>query len=107
LVHALKEQGLNAREVAQEHSLVADLWQRFTHADVLVFVDVSWQTALSRRPSSAPAAWWDEQAQRLRHARCHADIYVCTDNLTQQQVTETVVAQIVGWTDTHEPEMQS
>jgi len=103
LVCALKELGHNAREVAQEHSLVADLWQRFTHPDVLVFVDVSWQTALSRRPSTAPAAWRDQQKQRLRHARSHADIYICTDKLTLQQVAETVAAQIMQWTYAHEP----
>jgi len=99
LVRALKTLGYNAREVGQEHSHVADMWQRFTNPDILVFIDVCWQIALERRPCDAGAEWWDELARRLRHARQHADIYVCTDNLTPDQVVDLVVKQINGYVD--------
>ena len=91
LVRALKARGYNAREVGQEHSQVPDMWQRFTNPDVLVFIDVSWRLALKRRPCDAGAEWWYELARRLRHAREHADIYVCTDGVTPDDVAEMVV----------------
>jgi len=93
-VRILKANGYNVREVGQEHSLVPDMWQRFTNPDVLVFIDVSWRLALRRRPCDAGAAWWEELARRLRHAREHANIYVCTDSLTPDEVAETVAEQI-------------
>jgi guanylate kinase len=95
LVRALRARGYNAREVGQEHSQVADMWQRITNPDVLVFIDVSWRQALKRRPCDAGAEWWDELARRLRHAREHADICICTDNLTPNEVAETVTGQIL------------
>lgn len=94
LVRALKARGCNAREVVQEHSQVPDMWQQFTNPDVLVFIDVSWRPALKRRPCDAGAEWWDELVRRLKHAREHADIYVCTDSLTPDEVAETVAEQI-------------
>ncbi|MEE8390310.1 MAG: hypothetical protein V3S14_05870 [Anaerolineae bacterium] len=88
LVRALRDQGYNAREVVQEHSYVPTMWQRFTQPDLLIYLDVSWEVAHQRRPTDAGASWWDKVAQRLRHARQHADLYINTGELTPQQVLE-------------------
>ena len=92
LVHALRERGYRAREVAQEHSYVPAMWQRITRPDLLIYLDVSWEVARQRRPTDAKSDWWTEQAHRLRHARQHADLYVHTDELTPQKVLEMVLA---------------
>ena len=86
LVGALRTQGYNAREVAQEHSYVPTMWQRFTQPDLLIYLDISWEVARQRRSTDAGADWWAEQARRLRHSRQHADLYIHTDGLTPQEV---------------------
>ena len=86
LVQELRARGHNAREVLQEHSYVPTMWQRITQPDLLIYLDVSWEVARQRRPTNTGADWWDELAQRLRHARQHADLYISTDELTPQQV---------------------
>jgi cytidylate kinase len=86
LVRGLRQAGYNAREVAQEHSHVAALWQRFTHADILIYLDVSQSVAAQRRPYNADDRWWREALRRLDHARRHAHILIETDGLTPQQV---------------------
>lgn len=88
LVQALRAQGYNAREVAQEHSHVPTMWQRLTQPNLLIYLDVSWEIASRRRPSDAGPRWWAELARRLRHARQHADLYIHTDELTPHQVLQ-------------------
>jgi nicotinamide riboside kinase len=92
LVRALRSQEYNAREVVQEHSHVPTMWQRITQPDLLIYLDVSWEIACQRRPTTAKAAWWDELSRRLRHARQHADLYIHTDALTPQEVFEETLA---------------
>lgn len=92
LVGALRAHGYNAREVAQEHSYVPTMWQRFTQPDLLVYLDVSWEVACQRRPTDAGADWWAELTRRLHHARQHADLYIHTDGLTPQEVLDRVLA---------------
>ena len=75
----LRERGYNAREVVQEHSYVPTMWQRITQPDLLIYLDVSWETACQRRSTNAGPGWWDKMARRLRHARQHADVYISTD----------------------------
>ncbi|MCX7682416.1 MAG: hypothetical protein N2508_10750 [Anaerolineae bacterium] len=88
LVRALRARGYNAREVAQDHSYVPQMWQRITQPDLLIYLDVCPAVALRRRPSNASPEWWEVQAHRLRHAREHADLYINTDHLTPQEVLE-------------------
>jgi hypothetical protein len=92
LVHALRELGHDAREVAQEHSYVPAMWQHITQPDLLIYLDVSWVVACQRRPTDARSDWWAEQARRLHHARQHADLYIQTDELTPQEVLEATLA---------------
>jgi thymidylate kinase len=86
LVRSLRAQGYNAREVVQEHSFVPAMWQRITQPDLLIYLDVSAEVALQRRPIDAGPEWWDEMDRRLHHARAHADLIIDTDDLTPGQV---------------------
>jgi hypothetical protein len=95
LVKELCALGYDARHVAQEHSYVPDMWQRLSRPQVLVLLDASLATVRQRRDPSFPAALLQEQRRRLRHARRHCQIYVCTDPLTEDQVLAQVVAALV------------
>jgi chloramphenicol 3-O-phosphotransferase len=92
LVQALQERGYNAHEVLQEHSYVGAMWQRITQPDVLVYLDVSEETARQRRRTSAPAGWWSTLGQRLSHAREHADLYLQTDEMSPQEILDATLA---------------
>src|SRR5512146_8701 len=76
LIARLKLAGIEARHIAQEHSYVADMWQRITNPRWLVFLDVSYQASLARRHLDWSEADFAEQQHRLRHARLHADLYI-------------------------------
>lgn len=91
LVHALRERGYNAREVAQEHSHVPAMWKLITQPDLLIYLDVSWPVACQRRRTDAKEDWWVELARRLSHARQHADVCIDTDRLAPEEVAETAV----------------
>jgi deoxyadenosine/deoxycytidine kinase len=86
LVAALRAAGYEARMPAQEHSYVAAMWQIMTKPDVLIYLDVTIEHARQRRQISWGADRLVEQAERLAHARQHADLYILTDTLTSDQV---------------------
>jgi hypothetical protein len=92
LVCGLRRHGYLAREVAQEHSVVPDLWRRRGLAGPLVFLDVSPHVACDRRGLAVPPRWWRAIATRLDTARRSADVYVCTDALSVEQVLVQVLA---------------
>ena len=91
LTTALKAAGYEARHPAQEHSYVADMWQRVTQPDVLVYLDVDYANARARRPhiDGGPQRLAEQQF-RLRHARDHCDFYLNTSGLSIGEV-ETAV----------------
>jgi len=78
--------GINCRHIAQEHSYVADMWQRLTHPDFLVFLKVSYPNTLKRRNLNWTEAEYQEQLFRLRHAILHADLTVDTNLLDETGV---------------------
>jgi hypothetical protein len=91
LIHVLREAGYEARHIAQEHSYVKDMWRRLTNPDVLIYLDVKFESAKNRR-----SIWWgperlDDQAERLSHARAHCDLYILTDLFTPEEVAEKVL----------------
>lgn len=96
LVDALRERDFSARHVAQEHSYVPDMWQRIARPDLLVYLDVSYEAACRRRN----VTWGPErlaiQAERLRHARAHCDLYFDTDSLAPHEILAQVLALIEG-----------
>lgn len=91
LITALKAQRYNARHIAQEHSYVKDMWKRITNPDLLIFLDASYEKTRERRQMNWNEADWAEQHRRLLHAREHADFYLQTDELSIEQVLETVL----------------
>lgn len=93
LVKQLQNNGIDAYNVAQEHSGIPRLWRRRC-PDVLVLLDVNLAQARQRR--NVP--WGEErltvQRQRLEDARNHADIVIQTDGLTIEEVAQKVVEYI-------------
>ena len=83
----LKTQGFRkVRHIAQEHSYVPDMWSKITNPDVLIYLDVSFQNSLKRKPQNWTVNDYSEQIRRLRDARNKADIYIDTNKLTITQV---------------------
>jgi deoxyadenosine/deoxycytidine kinase len=93
LATALREQGFDARQVSQEHSYVPDLWRRFSHCDVLIYLDISLETLRRRREApNWPSDLYEEQRRRLQTAREHCDVYLNTDPLSPGDVLAQVLA---------------
>ena len=89
LVIALKAAGYEARHVAQEHSYVPEMWQLISRPDVLVYLDVAYETIQSRRSlAQFRPADLAEQNRRLEHAREHCDLYLNTNDLNRDQVQD-------------------
>ncbi len=91
LVAELKEYGIQTHHIAQEHSYVPAMWQKITHPDLLIYLDVSYENTLRRRQLDWTPAEYEEQNRRLAHARQHADLYVDTDPLTPAEVLAEVL----------------
>jgi deoxyadenosine/deoxycytidine kinase len=94
LVARLRELGYDAQSAAQDHSYVPDMWRRLNPPDVLIYLDVTLEAAhrRGRRGFGWDQAYLDEQHDRLRHARDHCDLYLPTENLTEEGVLASVVA---------------
>ncbi|WP_420628548.1 hypothetical protein [Candidatus Leptofilum sp.] len=92
LTTALKAAGYEARHPAQEHSYVANMWQRVTQPDLLIFLDVDYANARARRPhiDGGPQRLV-QQHHLLRHARKHCDFYLDTSGLTVEEVRTAVL----------------
>jgi guanylate kinase len=91
LVKRLREAGYEARHVAQEHSYVPDMWKRITNPDVLIYLDVNFETAYKRRVIYWGADVIEVENDRLRHARQHCDLYIPTDQYTADEVAAQVL----------------
>jgi hypothetical protein len=91
LIKNLETLGLQARHIAQEHSYVQNMWKRLTNPDILIFLDVSYPMSMQRRKINWTIEEYQEEQRRLTHARTHADFYLFTDSLNQQEVLEAVL----------------
>lgn len=91
LVAGLKENGYQARSIAQEHSFAPSMWKKITNPDLLVFLDVSYENTIHRRKLNWTWDEYNEQLHRLRHARQYANLIVDTNPLTIPQVLSTVI----------------
>jgi nicotinamide riboside kinase len=91
LINQLRESGYNCKHIAQEHSFVPDMWQKLVNPRALIYLDVSYETSMSRRKLNLTPLEFQEQENRLSHARDHAQIYVDTNPLTIGEVFHTVV----------------
>lgn len=89
LVSSLQEIGYEARHVAQEHSYVPDMWHRICQPDVLIYLDVNYESIRTRRPHlDFRPEHLVEQNRRLNHARQHCQLYLDTNELSATQVRD-------------------
>jgi guanylate kinase len=91
LIAGLTRLGYRTRHIAQEHSYVKDMWHRLTNPDILVFLDAAHLTTCRRRKLDWTEADWQEQQNRLSHARANADLYIDTDNSSIEEVLNRVI----------------
>ena len=104
LVTGLHAQGFAAaRQVAQEHSGIRDLWALRGQPEVLIYLDAQPAT-MNRRQGRSD---WTAEARadlvtRLERARRECDLYLPTDDLTIAQVLETVVQFLEQHDETHD-----
>jgi hypothetical protein len=94
LAASLRRLGYDASSAAQDHSYVPDMWQRINPPDVLIYLDVSLAAARQRgrRGMGWDQAYLDAQHHRLRHARAHCDLYLPTDDLSEEEVLARAIA---------------
>jgi dephospho-CoA kinase len=91
LISELRDRGYSTHHIAQEHSLIPDMWKRMNHPHVLIYLDVSYEVSMRRRPLDMSENEFAEQVQRLSHARQHADLYISTNNLDPREVLKEVI----------------
>lgn len=96
LAERLRQAGHEASPVAQEHSYVPDMWQRVGHPDVLIYLDASLETIRERLGRPWEEHWLELQRERLRHAREHCDLYLCTDGKSLDELVEEVLHFLAG-----------
>jgi predicted GTPase len=91
VVAALRERGVAAYAVAQEHSQIHDLWKH-QQPDALVLLDARLETVRQRRDDPAWPEWiYTVQQERLADARAHADLVLATDDMDQQALADEIV----------------
>jgi cytidylate kinase len=96
LAGRLQALGINARQIAQEHSYVPDMWQVLTQPDILIFLDASFETCTLSKHLDWNMAEYQEQQRRLGHAREHCDILLDTTDLSPEEVVEKVASALPG-----------
>jgi septin family protein len=79
---------IEQRHIAQEHSYVPNMWKLLVNPDLLIYLDVTFQTATERRRLNWSELEFQEQLRRLSNARKMADLVIQTDALTPDQVAE-------------------
>jgi deoxyadenosine/deoxycytidine kinase len=96
LARGLQAHGLPARQIAQEHSYVPDMWLRLSRPDILVFLDASYERCTQRKALNWTLAEYQEQHRRLGHAREHCHIYIDSDDLTPEEVLAAAIKGLGG-----------
>lgn len=86
LVEALEERGYTARQIVQEHSYVADMWEQVTKPDLLIYLDASYETCTARKNLDWTPQEYQVQIERLGDARANCDLYIETDELSPEEV---------------------
>lgn len=94
LIRGLTQKGFRCRHIAQEHSYVKDMWARITKPDILIYLEVSYETSLKRKNLNWTKEEYEVQLQRLQHAREHAHIRIDTDPLTPEKLVSLVIQEI-------------
>ncbi len=96
LANGLQRHDYNARQIAQEHSFVQDMWRVLTKPDILIYLDASYETCTLRKQFNWRQDEYERQLQRLSNAREHCDIYLQTDDLSPEQVLREILDHLQG-----------
>jgi ABC-type glutathione transport system ATPase component len=91
LVSTLRGLDYQVKHIAQEHSYVPDMWRQIGKPDFLIYLDVSFEVSTQRAGTSWAENIFNNQINRLKHARQHADLNINTDDLTPRQVLDIVL----------------
>ena len=94
LISGLTREGFRCRHIAQEHSYVSDMWRLLTKPDILIFLEVSYEKTLERKPLNWTYEEYEIQLQRLQHAFEQADIHINTNPLTPAELVTTALNEI-------------
>ena len=70
-----------------------DMWRRINPPDLLIYLDVSLEAAHRRGRTGHgwDQEYLDRQKARLEHARAHSDLYLDTDDMSEEEVLARVV----------------
>jgi len=93
LVRGLIANGYPSQQIAQEHSFTLRMWALISKPDVLVFLDCNYEATLTRGLNWTRQEY-DEQQPRLAHARQNADIYLVTNEKSETEILEAVLAML-------------
>jgi len=93
IVGRLREYGVDAYAVSQEHSIIPRLWDH-QQPDALVYLHVEYRTIQLRRGAAWPRWIYDAQIERLRDAREHASIALDTGELTPDETVNRIIEAI-------------
>ena len=96
LVQALEKQGYHARQIAQEHSYVPDMWEVMTQPDILIYLDASYDTCTKRKNLDWTPVEYQAQVERLAYARKECDLYIQTDSLAPAEIADEVIRLLKG-----------
>lgn len=73
-----------------------DMWQRISQPEFLIFLDASFETCTRRKQLDWVLGEYQEQQDRLRHARAHCDVYLATDRMTPPEVVAQALQALGG-----------
>ena len=93
LVAGLRKHGYRARQIAQEHSYVPQMWRLIQRPDTLIYLDAPYETCTERKQLNWTQNEYTEQVRRLTHARANCDLYLDTGDRSIAEVLE----QTLGW----------
>ena len=87
LADALRARGFEAESVAQEHSVVPDLFLHH-HPDIVIYLEAGDDTVARRKRTGWEPLLLAQQRERLKMARDRADIRLVTDGLSPALLLE-------------------
>lgn len=97
LKRKLEKHGWRVRHIAQEHSFAPDMWKKIANPDVLIFLEVSYESTLARSSLGWNRSEYEEQLRRLKHAREHAHLRIDTNPLTPEEVANQAIRFLEEW----------